>query len=113
MGDFPPQWSLVRDLSEGGQAHTFVVQRADGANSEEYVLKRLKNPKREDYFEREIRACMSLDHPNILKVLDHGKTPKGKPFLITEYCPEGSLVRQPDVVGLSARLRLFAQIVGE
>jgi serine/threonine protein kinase len=111
MGDFPTRWSLVRNLPEGGQAHTFVVRRADGADAREYVLKRLKNPKREDYFKREIHACMSLDHPNVLRVLDRGQTPKGKPFLITEYCPGGSLERQPDIAGVGPRLRFFEQIV--
>jgi hypothetical protein len=42
MGDFPPEWTLVRHLSEGGQAHTFVVRRSDGTDSIEYVLKRLR-----------------------------------------------------------------------
>lgn len=80
MGDFPSQWTRLWDLSEGGQGHTFVVKRSDGSDSNEYVLKRLKNPERRDYFEREIQACETLDHPNVLKVLEHGQTPKGKPF---------------------------------
>jgi serine/threonine protein kinase len=101
----------VRDLPEGGHAHTFVVMRADGTDNREYVLKRLKNPEREGYFEREVRACMTLDHPNVLKVRDHGRTPSGKPFLITEYCAGGALERRPDVEGLCSRLRLFEQVV--
>lgn len=111
MGDFPPEWGLVRDLSEGGQAHTFVVRRSDGSDSKEYVLKRLKNPKREEYFEREIQACMTLDHPNVLKVVDYGHTPKGKPFLITEYCPEGSLEHRPAFADAASGLRFFENIV--
>lgn len=111
MGDFPPQWSLVRDLSEGGQAHTFVVRRSGGTDHREYVLKRLKNPKREDYFEREVRASMTLDHPNVLRVLEHGHTPGGKPFLITEYCPGGSLEGRARFHSPAAGLRFFEQIV--
>src|SRR5690348_14222345 len=91
MADLPPDWALVRNLNEGGQGHTFVVRRADGREPRLYVLKRLKNPNRRDYFEREIQACTTLDHPNVLKVLEHGETPKGKPFLITEYCDGGSV----------------------
>jgi serine/threonine protein kinase len=111
MGDIPAEWTLVRDLSEGGQAHTFVVRRSGGSDPNEYVLKRQKNPNREDYFEREIRACMSLDHPNVLKVLEHGKTPKGKPFLITEYCPGGSLENGPTFKNPAEGLRFFEHIV--
>ena len=112
MGDFPPEWESVRDLPEGGQAHTFVVRRADGSDSILYVLKRLKNPKREDYFEREIRACGTLDHPNILRVLEHGKTPKNRPYLITEYCDGGSLEEHRPVFDEPGDgLRFFQKIV--
>lgn len=91
MGDFPQRWEWVRDLEEGGQGPTFVVVRSDGSDSTEYVLKRLKNPKREDYFAREIQACETLSHPNVLKILEKGKTPKAKPYLITPFCEGGSL----------------------
>ncbi len=111
MGDFPAEWSLVRDLSEGGQAHTFVVRRSDGSDSKNYVLKRLKNPKREEYFNREIQACMTLDYPNVLKVLDQGRTPKGKPFLITEYCVGGSLEHKTKFAVPAQGLRFFEEIV--
>jgi serine/threonine protein kinase len=112
VGDFPPQWSLVRDLSEGGQGHTFVVKRSDGSDHREYVLKRLKNPKREDYFEREIQAYETLDHANVLKVLEHGKTPKGKPYLISEYCSGGSLhEHRPDFCTPLDGMKYFQQLV--
>jgi hypothetical protein len=63
MSDFGPKWKLVRPLAEGGQGHTFIVKRADGADRAEYVLKRLKNPKRTARFEQEIAACEQLAHP--------------------------------------------------
>src|SRR5665213_3149260 len=111
MGDFPPQWKWVRDLAEGGQAHTFVVRHSDGKDPREFVLKRLKNPKREDYFRREIRACMALDHPNVLKVLEDGATPSGKPYLITKYCAGGSLADGVLFDAPASGLRFFEQIV--
>ncbi|HTW67336.1 MAG TPA: hypothetical protein VME17_22105, partial [Bryobacteraceae bacterium] len=89
MGDFPKQWAWLRDLGEGGQGHTYVVQRSDGSDSAEYVLKRLKNAKREEYFEREIEACERLSHPSVLKIVEHGNTPKGKPYLVTPFCEGG------------------------
>ena len=64
MGDFPQQWGWLRDLGEGGQGHTYVVKRSDGSDSADYVLKRLKNAKRKEYFEREIQACERLNHPS-------------------------------------------------
>ncbi len=97
-------------MPEGGQGHTFVVQRSDKSDSTLYVLKRLKNLRREDYFEREISVCATLNHANVLKVLDHGRTPKGKPFLVTEYCAGGSLDGGLRFQKPGDGLRFFAQI---
>jgi serine/threonine protein kinase len=111
MGDFPAQWKHIRDLSEGGQGHTFVVERSDGSDARQYVLKRLKNPKREEYFDREIKACESLDHPNVLRVIEHGRTPNAKLYLITEYCAPGSLESRARFTEPGPGLRFFEQIV--
>jgi len=111
MGDFPESWKWVRDLTEGGQGYTFVVQRSDGSDEKHYVLKRLKNPQREGYYEREVQACMTLEHPNVLKLLEHGPTPKGKPYLITEYCAQGSLTNQTTFNDVREGLRRFYGIV--
>src|SRR5438876_7823212 len=99
MPDFGPRWKWIRDLREGGQGQTFVVRRADGADDLEYVLKRLKNPNRINRFEREVNACMRLEHPNVLRIIDYGADPKGRRYLVTEYCPGGSLADNPLPVG--------------
>lgn len=111
MGDIPKDFELIRELEEAGQGHTFVVRRANGADPTEYVLKRLKNPKREDYFNNEVRACSTLDHPNILKLVESGRTPKGKPFLLTRYCSGGSLEKRSRLTDPIGGLRLFRKIV--
>jgi serine/threonine protein kinase len=110
MGDFPPQWTWVRNLDEGGQGHTYVVKRSDHSDVADYVLKRLKNPNREEYFEREIEACKKLDHPNVLKIVEHGTTPKGKPYLVTPFCNGGSLEKLKPLVSPLEGLQLFLQI---
>ena len=92
MPDFGPTWKWIRDLVEGGQAQTFLVARVDGSDDRHYVLKRLKNVKRRERFDREIQACLTLDHPNVVRIIDYGSDPKDRPFLVTEYCAGGSLV---------------------
>jgi len=87
-----------------------VVERADGSDPGKYVLKRLKNPKRRDYFDREIRACLELNHPNVLRIIDYGETPKGKPFLVTEYCEGGSLQERPAFAVPLDGLKFFDRI---
>src|ERR1039458_7584117 len=111
MGDFPPKWQLVRELEEGGQGHTFVVCRADGSDSREYVLKRLKNSKREAAFLNEIEAYRRLDHPHILKLIEADRTPKGKLCILSEYCAGGSLAAHPRFKSPSQGLQFFRSIV--
>lgn len=114
MADFPPEWTNLRPLpnGEGGQAHTFLVKRADGSDDRQYVLKRLKNPQREDRFKSEIEACKSLKHPNILPPVEYGYTPAKKPFLISGYCEGGSLQdKRTQAPSLLDGLERFRQIV--
>jgi serine/threonine protein kinase len=93
MTDFGPRWERIDDLPEGGQAHAFKVRDKIAADGKTYVLKRLKNPKRTDRFDQEIKACQSLDHPNILKIEDFGIVPgkDKKPFFVSDWCELGSL----------------------
>jgi serine/threonine-protein kinase len=41
-------------------------------------------------FDREARAAAALSHPNICAVYDYGEA-EGKPFMVLEYLPNGSL----------------------
>ena len=85
------RWEIIRSLSEGAQAHTFLVR--DSSSPEKttrYVQKRLKNKKRIQRFKREIEASLKLSHKNVIEVEDYdleGKTP----YLVTEYCEQGAL----------------------
>jgi len=110
MPDFGPRWKC-RDLGQGGQAYTFVVQRRDGADDREYVLKRLKNLKRVERFEREIEVCAKFQHPNVLTIVERGEA-RGKPFLVTEYCTGGSLAEHPRPIGtpVLSVLEIFQQV---
>src|SRR2546427_1819198 len=112
MPDFAPDWDWIKDLSEGGQAHTFLVKKKGRADEHRYVLKRLKNLKRSDRFEREISVCQKLSHPNVLRIIAHGTDPKGRPFLVTEYCAGGALSDRTMPIGstLLETLGIFRQI---
>jgi len=107
---FDEKWQVVKDLREGGQAHTFLVR--DLETGELAVLKRLKNQNRLPRFEQEVAAIKSLDHPRVLRLLD-ANTAAPKPYLVSEYCKLGSLEDQKaNISGLPIedRLVLFEQI---
>lgn len=111
MADLPSKWQRVRDLVEGGQGHTYIVCCADGSDPQEYVLKRLKNAKREAAFLNEIEAYSSLNHPHILKLIETGRTLKNRLYLLSEYCTGGSLVGHAGFKSPSEGLRFFRKLV--
>jgi serine/threonine protein kinase len=107
---FDEKWEVVRQLGEGGQAHTFLVREASSGTLA--ALKRLKNPNRLPRFEQEITTLRSIDHPRVLRVIDANVTAP-KPYLVSEYCELGSLEDQKTAIGelsLTARLAMFTQI---
>lgn len=89
------RWRTVGSIGEGGQAHLFLVEDTKGEHPGRYVLKRLINPGRLDLFEREVRAMQTVQHPNVLRLIDydlHG----GPAYYVAEYCEGGNLQDQLD-----------------
>ncbi|MEW6280128.1 MAG: serine/threonine-protein kinase, partial [Candidatus Eremiobacterota bacterium] len=90
QGDFRPgdrvdRWVLGPLLGEGGMARVFRVQ------GDPVALKILHHEKRER-FENEVRAWRSLNHPNIVHLLDWGEV-EGQLFLAMELVEGESLAR--------------------
>ena len=56
------------------QGHIFLVRDADGQQTCLLVLKRLRNIDRLDLFEREVNATRSINHTNILRVVDFDRS---------------------------------------
>ncbi len=104
-------WEIIKSLSEGGQAHTFLVKNLKDPNGKPYVLKRLKNINRLERFKREIEVGLRLDHPNIVKVHDF-YLGGSKPYLVCEYCNGGDLKMKGvgTGLGLLKGLKLFRPI---
>jgi serine/threonine-protein kinase len=42
-------------------------------------------------FDREAHAVASLGHPNICRLFDYGSTEEGRPYMVLEYLPGGTL----------------------
>jgi serine/threonine protein kinase len=84
------KWEIVSDLDEGGQGWVFVVREKDSNSDEQFILKRLKNPKRLDRFKAEIESLQKLDHPSIVKLVDFDIEDKNAWF-VQEYYSGGNL----------------------
>ncbi len=115
---YAERWQVIGDrpLGEGGQAQTWLVRDLHGDPSARYALKRLKNVTRVERFEQEIEAVKTLNHPNVLSLVDYSLRIEGKrdkPFMVTEFCAGGSLASydasrwQADPI---RALELFAEI---
>jgi serine/threonine protein kinase/Tfp pilus assembly protein PilZ len=68
-------YTLLASIGKGGLSYVFLAVK-DG---DSFALKCLKPKRSEDpqavaSFVREVSIAMRLDHPNVLKVLDHGKS---------------------------------------
>jgi serine/threonine protein kinase len=104
------RWVVKEQIGEGGQGHALLVNEASDDEKRPYVLKRLKNIKRLNRFEKEVRAGLELDHPNIVKVVDKGLTNE-PPYFVAEYCAGGSLTLEKLTrLSLSQRLMMFASV---
>jgi len=115
VGDRLDKWRLTSRIGGGGMGTVFLAIRADEIYNQKVAIKLLhglpsNSVVRQFAAERKILA--GLQHPNIARLYDGGKTPEGQPYLVMEYV-EG--VRLDDYcmlgqVGLHERLRLFVKI---
>jgi serine/threonine protein kinase len=101
----------IRSLPESGQAWTYVVQRSNGSDPRQYVLKRLKNKERLGRFKNEIEALARLSHPGVLKLVEVGES-GGESYFVAEYCDRGDLSNLDLFMRMSLleKLKLFREI---
>jgi serine/threonine protein kinase len=94
MPNLGPRWQLVakEPLGAGGQGNAFRVRHAQGPDGNEYVAKVLKGAKlteqspRWKRLEEEIEVSRSFNHPNVVHVIDSGRTAgSGYPFYVMPF----------------------------
>ena len=108
-------YKLLEQIGEGGMGSVWMAQQTEpierrvavkvvkeGMDSRQVVAR----------FEAERQALALMEHPNIAKVLDAGRTPSGRPYFVMElvkgkpityYCDEKRL-------GVRDRLELFGEV---
>ena len=111
-------YRVIREIGRGGMGFVYLAQRADDQFRRQVALK-IVNPALVDRhtmsrFENERQTLASLDHPNIIKLLDGGTTEDGMPWLVMDYMEGETIERYCEThrLGIPERLSLFRTVCG-
>ncbi len=103
-------YRIVRLLGRGGMGAVYLAERDDGEFEQKVALKLLAPHLVEDSFAERFRGerqvLASLNHPNIVHLLDGGVSEKGEPYLATEYIEGAALDQYANERKLNVRERL-------
>ena len=110
-------YKIVSLLGKGGIGTVYLAKNEN--NSSLDALKILlpeftESPEMHERFEREIENCAILNHPNIVKLNDYGKS-QGISYYAMEYCNGGSLKdllrREGGVIPAAYACRIIMQVL--
>ena len=107
-------WRVIETLGEGASGRVLLARRGELADGRLVAIKTLRSPSPSALarFELERQALARLEHPNIARLYDAGKSAAGVPYVVLEhvdglpidvYCNRHWL-------GVEERLRLFLEV---
>jgi serine/threonine protein kinase len=93
------RWELVESVNSGGQGDIFRVRDIRGLENGDLVLKRVRNPRRRDRFLNEVAAIKTLNHQNVVRLIDHSALDaepdvSEKQFLVMPFAAQGDLTKR-------------------
>ena len=82
-------YRIVRLLGSGGMGDVYLAERADDEYQQHVAIKLVRNTAFSTQVQARLRTerqiLASLQHPNIARLLDGGRAPDGRPYLVMEY----------------------------
>lgn len=109
-------WHALRTLGRGGMGTVYLVERSEGGFRQHGAMKLLRAGADSDEFlrrfEQERQILATLNHEGIARLLDGGRDPQGRPYLVMEYVEGEPIDRASDRERLSIdqRVALFVQV---
>ena len=114
--ELPPRYKYLKVRGSGGMG--WLVKVLDKDSNSECAVKLMKanlvdNPIAKKRFDMEAATAISLDHDNLVSVVDHGLTQSNAPYIVMKYESGMSLeeILQEEVyIDLDKALNIFLQI---
>jgi serine/threonine protein kinase/TolB-like protein len=109
-------YRIRRELGRGGMGAVYLAERADDQYRKFVAIKIVRRDvdSRDILrrFRNECQILASLDHPNIARLIDGGRTEDGRPYLVMEYVEGTPVTEYCDQHRLTTneRLQLFRTI---
>jgi non-specific serine/threonine protein kinase/serine/threonine-protein kinase len=109
-------YQLVELIGAGGMGDVYRAIRSDAEFDKDVAIKLIRAGQESTFvvarFKTERQILAGLDHPNIARLLDGGRTTEGLPYIVMELVKGEPIDRYCDRNGLNvtARLELFLQI---
>ncbi len=110
------QYEIVSEVGRGGMGAVYLAQRADDEYHKRVALKLIKRGMDTDAvltrFRIERQILAQLEHPNIARLIDGGKTEDGLPYLVMEYVEGAPITEYADAhkLSITERLKLFRAV---
>ncbi len=116
VGELIDAYRLDRLLAHGGMGTVYLASRVDSDFHQQVAMKILKRGMDTDEIVRRFAAerqiLAGLEHPYIARLIDGGRTPDGRPYLVMEYVNGEPIDRYCDARRLSIRdrIQLFLRV---
>jgi len=114
-GSLVGQYRIISTIAEGGMGAVYLAERADALFAHRVAIKLLRTLRAQEEAQRfraERQILASLNHPQIVTLLDGGTTADGQGYLVMEYV-DGQPITQycrDRRVPLHDRLQLVRQV---
>ena len=109
-------YRLIKPIGRGGMGQVFLADRDDDEFEQRVAIKLThwigSDDELTERFRQERQILANLDHPNIARLLDGGRTEDGQPFIVMEYVDGESIAdfARREAVSVQQRLSLFVAI---
>ena len=107
-------YQILSEISRGGQAAVYkAIQESTGRKVAIKVLPggALASSRSRARFDREARILAGLDHPNVVSIIDRGRTADGSFFLVMQFidgCSLDEFAAESQIADVDFPLRLLA-----